>query len=174
MEAIRRDVAWHEEQDELHYRLGEELRRQIPPDRWIGATVAERREFVERAAALMALQMGTVRETPIAWVTELKGELEYCEHCGAIHIRREHLSLDEPSGLFAGLASEVRHAWQLDVINGPIEHPLGDSGRSALKAALASYNADNNVNYTSNTLETDAGRAQVYVGAGYAGQPKPA
>jgi len=172
-EAALRDVAWYEEQDEFHYQLGQELRRQVSPDRWKAASTGERKALVDEAAALMALAMGIIREAPIAWVVNLTGALEYCNDCGAIHIRREHLDLAEPAALFAGLASELRHAWQMDVIQGRRQHPLGNASKSAWQQALASYDADDTVEYTSNRLETDAERAQVYVGAGYVGEPKP-
>ena len=71
--------------------------------------------------------------------------------------------------LVGGLAEELRHAWQFDVIEDRLEHPLGPMGKERLAAAYAGYDAANPVAYSASELEVDAKDFAADVAAGYSG-----
>jgi hypothetical protein len=60
-----------------------------------------------------------VRETLLEWNDSDDPGLGYDEETGAIHLPHHHLDVDDPVPLVGGLAEELRHAWQFDVIEDP-------------------------------------------------------
>lgn len=104
----------------------------------------------------------------IEWNDDDDPGLWYDEHTGAIHFPRHHLETASAEQAIGGLAEEMRHAWQFDVVDGRLEHPLGDIGRQRLDDAHAIYDANDPVKYSGSELEMDAQDFAADV-AGYSG-----
>jgi hypothetical protein len=91
------------------------------------------------------------------------------EKTGAIHFPDHHLDNADAEQLVAGLAEEMRHAWQFDVVDRRLKHPLGDVGRDRLGDAYAVYDHTNPVAYSGSELEMDAQDFAADVVRGYRG-----
>jgi hypothetical protein len=63
----------------------------------------------------------------------------------------------------------MRHAWQFDVVEGRLEHPLGPVGKKRLTESYAAYDAQDPVAYSGSELEMDAKDFAADVVAGYRG-----
>jgi hypothetical protein len=162
-------VGWHDQEEARFRAVGGRLRNVVTPDQWQTMTEDERAGAVTRVVERLREEMKIEHETPVEWSDDPDDEgLGYDEKTGTLVIPRRHLVSGDPVALVPAVAQEVRHAWQLDVIEGRTEHPLGEVARTALAQALANYTAENPVYYTSNELELDAEMVEVAVRQGYA------
>lgn len=160
---------WRDEDERQARALGAELRAVVERERWPELTVAERGYCVEAARRQLHKRLGLVRETLLEWNDSDDPGLSYDEKTGAVHLPRHHLNADYPLALVGGLAEELRHAWQFDVIEDRLEHPLGRIGKERLAAAYAGYNAADPAAYSASELEMDAKDFAADVAAGFGG-----
>lgn len=160
---------WRGQDERLARAVGCELRDIVPPDRWADLTIEARRDCVEAARRLTYERLGLVRDTWLEWNDSDDPGIGYDEETGAIHLPSHHLNVDDSVPLVGGLAEEMRHAWQFDVIEGRLEHPLGRVGKERLAEAYADYNAQAPVAYSGSELEMDAKDFAADVVAGYRG-----
>jgi hypothetical protein len=160
---------WRDDDERRARALGSELRDVVFPDRWEDMDVEARSESVEVARRLLHERLGLVRETWLVWNDSDDPGLGYDEKTGAIHVPRQHLTDADPVPLVGGLSEELRHAWQFDVIEGRLEHPLGPLGKERLAEAYAGYNADDPVAYSGSELEMEAKDFAADFVAGYRG-----
>lgn len=159
--------AWREDDEQAAKDLGAALARLLPPGRWRELDEDERRTALEAAERVMHERMSLARATSIAWEDSDDPGLGYDERTGAIHVPEQHLGAEGVEPILGGLAEEVRHAWQFDVIEGRLQHPLGEPGKKRLADAYRVYKADDIVRYTSSELENDAKDFAADVVAGY-------
>jgi hypothetical protein len=160
---------WRDGDEQQARLLGDELRHIVDPDRWPDLTIEARRARVEATRRLMHEGLRLVRDTSLEWNDRDDTGFGYDEKTGSIHLPQHHLDADDPVPLVGGLAEELRHAWQFDVIEGRLEHPLGSVGTERLAEAYAHYDADDPVAYSASELEMDAKDFAADLVAGYRG-----
>jgi hypothetical protein len=137
---------------------------------WPSLNHESRRAVVEQARLVLHERHGLVRETWLEWNEDDDDPgMSYDEKTGAIHIPSHHLASATAEEFVGGLAEEIRHAWQFDIVDGRLEHPLGEVGRERLGDASAVYDHTNPVAYSGSELEMDAQDFAADVVSGYRG-----
>jgi len=165
--------AWNRFRDDterLAREIGEALRTVIDADAWDGLDVDDKGAALEEARRVIHERHGLVRGTWIEWDADDDPGLWYDEYSGAVHVPRHHLGTASADQAVGGLAEEMRHAWQFDVVDRRLEHPLGDVGRERLGDAHAVYDPTDPVKYSGSELEMDAQDFAADVVAGYRGE----
>jgi hypothetical protein len=133
---------------------------------WPAAGPAERAEMLGHAHASLRRTMGVKRRTTLVFANDIDGDTEgagYDEDSGYILLLVSNLLDADPTPVLAGLAHEVRHAYQHDVIDGDVE----DARAGEWRAAFASYDAHARFNDIANALEIDADDARCEIRAGF-------
>lgn len=164
--------AWNrfrDETEQLAYSIGETLRDVVRVEEWKELDVAGKRRALDAARGVIHDRHGLIRETWIEWDDSDDPGLWYDEYSGAVHFPRHHLDTTSAEQAVGGLAEEMRHAWQFDVVDGRLEHPLGAVGRERLAAAHAIYDPNDPVKYSGSELEMDAQDFAADVVTGYRG-----
>ena len=136
---------------------------------WPSVGPVERAETLQRAHTSLRHTMGAKRKTTLVFASDIDGDTAgagYDEHTGYILLLVRNLLDDDPAPLVAGLAHEVRHAYQHDVVDGAIK----DSRAAEWRAAFESYDALARFNDIANALESDADDARCEVGAGFSAE----
>jgi hypothetical protein len=159
-EAIRRNREWRERHDAQARRAGAAVVSAVAAGAWDTAGVEERLGLLERAFTTMFPLIGLVR------FVQLAVSLTLDEH------GRVAAGLDEGSGVLVFplewvrsatweqavgvIAHELRHGWQLDLLEGAVEDELSDWVVPAWRADVERYDAANPAMYGSSLLEQDA------------------
>lgn len=166
MDLVRR--AQIEDEEERRWQeTGEELRQRIHLHQWQQATVPERMELLTEAHDLMRPAFDLTRSTRLVFVTEIDGLTSgggYDDEVGTyVLLVAAELERDDPGPLIAGIAHELRHAYQHEARDGINSDERSEEWREAQK-----HYDNTQPGYEYGPLEVDAHRAQVAVGAGYA------
>lgn len=164
--------AWNRfrnETEHLARSIGEALRDVVRAEEWDELDVGAKQNALEKARRVIHERHRLARETWLEWDESADAGLWYDEYSGAVHFPHHHLHTASAEHVVGGLAEEMRHAWQFDVVDGRLEHPLGDVGRQRLADAHAVYDPDDPVKYSGSELEMDAQDFAADVVAGYRG-----
>jgi hypothetical protein len=154
--------------------IGRELAHSIGPDRWERMPIQERSTLCEIAYETIADRLEINAAAPVADSTLAKKGLDGYSDANSVHYNAEQLVDDSPQRVLETLAHEYRHIWEVEVISGNLEHPLGAAGREWLQEGWSRYNADANDfdDYAWNPLELDAESFARLVFNAYYGHPR--
>jgi hypothetical protein len=162
-------IKWREDVEQLARDIGAALQEVVLATEWASLDREARRVALERARRLIHDHHGLVRDTWLEWDEDYDPGLWYDEKTGAIHFPDHHLDTATAEQCVGGLAEEMRHAWQFDVVDRRLDHPLGAIGRERLGDAYAIYDPTNAVSYSGSELEMDAQDFAADVVSGYRG-----
>jgi hypothetical protein len=168
--AINSWNSFRDETERLAGAIGGELRDVVDHETWKDLDIEAKCDALEAARRLIHDRHELVRDTWLEWDDDDDPGLMYDETSGAVHFPRHHLDTASAEQAVGGLAEEMRHAWQFDVVDGRLEHPLGEVGRQRLGDAHRVYDPTNLVKYTGSELEMDAQDFAADVIAGYRGE----